>query len=331
MTGQATNSHLQDEGAALLSVLLLVAAMSVAALVAVEAIARATELARLTRDRGEVQWMLRSGETVGGVLVKDVLVRSEGHINAATPGLGEVFSFPVDRGVVTVRIGEASNCFNLNALAEPGDGGWSVVDGELQAYKRLIMALGFGNYEADVLGDSLADWIDSDGSSRGNGAEDAYYSELEKPYRAAGTPLENIRELRAIGPYTPELIAQLAQLVCVRPTSEQSVLNLNTLTDIQSPLLVALLTPEISAETAFDLISRRPATGWFTLEAFLSEPEMNALATERLRLGTVSVQSTHFLVTGSVTMSDLEIPFEYHYGPGENEAVQLLWRRTGED
>lgn len=325
------NTSPRDGGAALLSVLMLVAAMSVAALVAVEAIARATELARVTRDRGAAHWIAVSGETVGVAVVEDILAKTEGHLTEATPGLGAPYSFPVDRGTVTLRVHEASNCFNLNALVEPGERGWNVVEGELAAYKRLLMSLGLGNYEADLLGDSLADWIDSDSVSRGNGAEDAYYGDLAVPYRTAGTVLENIRELRAIGPYTPEMIALLEPLVCVRPNFEQSTLNINTLTERQAPLLTALLSPDLSPESAFDMIARRPAAGWFTTEAFLQEPELATLATERLRIGTVSVETTHFLVEGRVSISGLEIPFEYLYGPGEDSAVQLLWRRRGED
>ena len=321
----------RDGGAALLSVLMLVAAMSVAALIAVEAIARATDLARLTRDRGEAHWITVSAETVGVAVVEDILAKTQGRLSEATPGLDEPFRFSVDRGVVTLRVREASNCFNLNALAEPGERGWNIVESELAAYKRLFIALGFGTYETDLYGDSLADWIDSDSLSRGNGAEDAYYGDLAVPYRTASTPLENVRELRAIGPYTPEIIALLEPLVCVRPNFEQSKLNLNTLTERQAPLLTALVSEDLSPESALDLMSRRPATGWFTTEAFLQEPELTVLASESLRIGTISVETTHFLVEGRVNISGLEIPFEYLYGPGEQSAVQLLWRRKGED
>lgn len=325
------NAATPDSGAALLSVMMVVAAMSVAALVAVEAISRATQIAQITRDRGEVHWLTLTGETVGGALVDDLLLQTSGQLTDLTPGVGEVARFPLERGFVVARLTEASNCFNLNALAKSDVEGWSVEPEQLEAYRRLLTAMGFGRYESDQLADALADWIDTDTVSRGNGAEDAYYERLDLPYRSAGGPLAGIRELRSIGPYSPDVISALADVVCVRPEFEQSTLNMNTLRYEQSALLVSLLSDEIEPVAATNLVQKRPPSGWSTIEAILAEDELMALAPDKLQQGAISLQSDHFLVDGSVTISGIEVAFEHLYGPGAGGATELIWRRYGDD
>lgn len=50
----------------------------------------------------------------------------------------------------------------------------------------------------DVRAQSLLDWVDKDGRSRAEGAEDEYYLELSPPYEPRNGPLTSINELRRI-------------------------------------------------------------------------------------------------------------------------------------
>lgn len=321
----------REDGAALLSILMVVAAMSVAALITMRAISAATQVAQITRDRSDAYWMTRSGEMVGAALIQDLFAATSGNIRETTPGLGEPLNFPLDRGQITAVVSDATNCFNLNSLAEPATNGWDISDESLADYKRLLTAAGLTEYDADRLGDSLADWIDSDTLPRANGAEDAYYSSLDAPYRTAGGPLENIRELRAIGPYSPDTIEMIAQLLCVRPTTEQAPLNVNTLAVEQFPLLPALLSHDIEALGAQRALESRPTTGWDTVQTLLNSSEFEDVAPDRFRPGSIGLQSRYFSADGFVSVSGTVNFFSLLYAIDASGQAQLIWRRYGED
>lgn len=321
-----------ESGAALFSTLLIIAAMTVAALVAITALTSALQLARVGDARTEGYWQVRSAETVGQAIVAELVGRTEGNLTDRTPGLGEPIEFPLrEGGLVTARIRDASNCFNLNAIAVAGDGGWSVNGDAMEDFERLILALDLTLYDAQRLSEALADWIDSDTLVRPNGAEDAAYSQLEIPYRTGSAPLQGWRELRAIGPFTPEIIELLRPVACVRPSYRQTVLNLNTLTPLQAPLLVSLYAEDLSVQEARRVIEQRPTTGWSDELELREIDVIKAIAVNRFNPGAVDTRSSWFSVDGSVYISGLHNRFELLYAVESNGNTALVWRRYGED
>lgn len=293
-----------ETGAALLSVLMIVAVMSVAAVLALDGLSRAIDVSRLSAARGEVHWHARSVRAFSDHLAVGIVQQTDGALTATTPGLGETVEFPVEGGRIRARLEEASNCFNLNALAERGDGGWTVRPERLRDLERLFEAAELSPYLAEGLAASIADWIDSDTLARPGGAEDGFYAALETPHRAAGTLFANTSELRALAPVTPELFAAIAPLVCVRPSSEPSVLNLNTLRPDQAPLVSALYAPALETPTARALISQRPAGGWREIAAFTSLPEITVLPAGETRPEAIALASTHVRVRADISLME---------------------------
>lgn len=321
-----------ESGAALFSTLLIIAAMTIAALVAMTALTSALQLARIGDSRTDGFWQVRSSEVAGQAILADLIDRTDGKLTERTPGLGEVIEFPLQSGgLVSARIQDGTNCFNLNALAVPGDGGWAINDDALDAFKALLLALDLSLYEADQLSGALADWIDTDSLVRPNGAEDPGYSQLDPPYRTAGAPLQGWRELRAIGPYTPELIERLRPVACVRPTYRQSVLNINTLTPLQAPLLSALYASELTPQDARRVLEQRPTTGWSSIEELREVDIIKAITLTQIDPGAVDTRSTWFRIDGSVYTSGLHNRFELLYAVESDGRTALVWRRYGED
>ncbi|MEO0465739.1 MAG: type II secretion system minor pseudopilin GspK [Pseudomonadota bacterium] len=320
-----------ERGAALLSILMVVAAMSIAALIAVEAIARATRLASITNDRSVAFWYTRSAEAAGSSLVSELLQLTEGRLADNTPWVGAPITFPIDEGVIVAQLDDASNCFNLNALADRQDEIWIVENAQFTKLKLLFEAQGFGAYETDQMAESIADWIDSDTLSRPNGAEDTYYTALEPAYRSAAGPLENVRELLAIGPFTPERYEAVRRLVCVRDSTDQSVLNLNTLTDETAPLLVSLFSEEIQPEVARRLVEDRPLGGWQSVEQFLEAEQVSAIEESYRDPASIDVVSTYFEINGTVSLSLLATRFELLYEVDNLGRGALVWRRYGDE
>ena len=321
----------RESGAALLSILLVVAAMSVVALVAVEAITRATRLATITTDRAENFWYVRSSEAAGGSLVSELLRLTEGRLVDVTPRVGQPITFPLEDGVIMAQLDDASNCFNLNALASREDDVWTVDETEYNRLNRTLTAYGFGGYEADEMSDAIADWIDSDTLSRPNGAEDAYYTALDPAYRSAGGPLESMRELLSIGPFTPERFEAVRPILCVRPSRDPSVLNINTLRPEQSALLTGLFSAELEPEVARRLIEERPLGGWPSTEAFLAMEAVQQITESEIDSGAIDVLSRQFSIIGSVSVSQLVTRFELLYEVDNTGRGALVWRRYGDE
>lgn len=326
--------HTRDQGergAALLSILFIVAAMSVVALLAVEAITRATRLATITTDRTETFWYVRSSEAAGSSLVSELLRVTEGRLIDITPRVGEPITFPLEEGVIVAQIDEASNCFNLNALAEREEAVWVADVAALTSLKQTLEAHGFGGYEADELADAIADWIDTDSSTRPNGAEDNIYTELDPAYRSAGGPLDNMRELLSIAPFTPERYLAVQSILCVRPSRDQSVLNVNTLRADQTALLTGLFSAELEPEAARRLIEERPLGGWPSAEAFINLDPIQQITASEMDTGAIDIVSRYFGIRGQVSVSQLATRFELLYEVDNTGRGALVWRRYGDE
>lgn len=320
----------REGGAALLSILLIVAAMSVAALVTLDALARSVSTAKAMALRGEAHWTSAAAEAVATSALTELLARTDGALTVQTPGLGAPFVYPIDGGEVRLVITEASNCFNLNSLVAPDErGGWMASDAGVARYLDLLVARGLFLVEAQPLADSLTDWIDSDTVPRSQGAEDAYYLGREPAYRTAGALLENMSELNAVAGYTPEFVEALAEHACVRPNTTPGALNANTLRLEDAPLLAALFSDAMEPETAAQLIARRPPGGWVQMEDLLERPEIAEIAPDKRDDAVLSLQSSYFTVEGRVVIGELERRFEALYEAGEAGAPRIVWRRRG--
>jgi len=74
-----------------------------------------------------------------------------------------------------------------------------------EQWERLLTHLNVDPFDADVIVDSILDWIDEDDRHRLNGAEDDYYTTLAPPYRAKNGPLDRVDELLLVRGVTPAL------------------------------------------------------------------------------------------------------------------------------
>jgi len=319
-----------EKGAALLSTLMVVAAMSVAAIAALDALARNVSVSKTGQARMEAVWAARSAEAAGQSLLAGMLALTGGAVTEQTPGLGETQVFLTPRGTLTATLTEANNCFNLNALTAGEPGAPTRINADmLERYRTLLIAADFDPGEAGVLADTLADWMDADTLSRSTGAEDRYYESLDPPYRASGQRLESMAELNAIAGYTPDIRARLAPLLCVRPGSRQSVLNLNTLTLEQAPLLVSLFSKEVSVDLAERFLDIRPETGWRSLADFVELEELELINEQALNYQAVSIVSSYFALSADLVSDDTRAHLDVIYLADPEGAVQTIWRREG--
>jgi general secretion pathway protein K len=313
----------KERGASLLSVLVIVMLMAAAAVAATDALARAVLIAKSSGARAETFWTARGAADAASAHLTGLMKVTEGILKEESDILTSPITLPAGRGMIVLQAREASNCFNLNALLDnAGDG--SASEEALQPYEALLVAAGINNAEAQSLAQKLADWVDADFSSRTYGAEDGYYASQAEPYRTANTRLRSVSELKAIAGYDAEVRAHIEPLVCLRPGVEQSLLNINTLSVEQAPLLVSLFSRELSPEDARSLIDSRPAGGWLSMEAFLAEDVVNRISPDARNEASVSLKSSFLSADIDVATGDLLTKYQAIYKRAESGDVSLV-------
>lgn len=257
------HAHPHERGAALLAVLLLVAVMAVLAALMLDRLTLATRLAGNAQAQSQARLALGDGEQLALAAVAEwqAAARARGGVVAALPGPGAAVAS--GRTQAVARIEDADNCFNVNALAEPGAEGTLatrlVALGQLRA---LMASLGIAATTAIPLSDAMADWVDADDLPAPNGAEDDWYLRQPVPYRSAGQPIADLSELRAVRGMTAPLYERLRPWLCARPETALSVLDINTLRPDQARLLAMLAPAAMPLARAQALLQARPAQGW---------------------------------------------------------------------
>ena len=258
-----------EEGAALLTVLLLVAVMAVVASTALEHLALAT---RMTGNGGAVEQgraFADAGTEIARLRIGDLVQANPGKITLAGGWMGAPQAIPVPGGIATARVTDGGNCFNLNSvvLGESESALSARPVGVIQ-FQALLQALGVDSRQAQVVAASLADWIDSDSVPQPGGAEDETYAQLPRPYRTANRFMVDPSELRAVNGITPAIYDLVKPWVCALPTDDLSPLNVNTLLPDQALLVAMLLQGQASVAQVRQILAQRPPDGYGSATRF---------------------------------------------------------------
>lgn len=326
MTRKFASEH--ERGAALLSVLLLVAVMSVAAVAMLEATLGSLKRAKLTDAQAQVNWLVTGAEEAGLAGVTGLLETTDGRLTALTSQLQRPQEATVAGGTITTILEDASNCFNLNMLAASSDEqAGSVTSAAL--YQTLLGALELNENNIEDLTSALIDWLDADNRPEFGGAEDSYYASLQPAYRTGNAALLSTLELRAIRGYSAELFGLLQPLVCARRDTQAAKLNINTLTPRQAPLLVMAFSGQLDLRTASDVIGSRPPDGWPSVEAFLETEAIERVAVERRRIELLSLQSSHIRLRGKIVAGSDVTEFQTLYARQPGQPPRIVARSYG--
>lgn len=295
-----------DRGAALIMVLAMLAVMSTLAVVVVDASRLSFRRTANQTQMEQARWYAVGAERFAIARLKALNVeRTDIKVDQAD-WLGREIAFPLDDGMMTVALADASNCFNLNSVvrAEEGGGFSASARGQVQ-FGRLLAELSIPGADGVGLVAALTDWIDSDTLPGAGGVEDFPADPGQPPYRPANTLLADVGELQAVRGFTAEVRARLAPYVCVRSNTEPMTLNVNTLQPEADVLLAAALGPTVSPVRAREFILKRPRGGWESVEAFLNASNLGVdeEVSEALR-GQFRVRSTLFVLVSRVRYQD---------------------------
>lgn len=294
------------EGMALLTVLLLVAAISVLAVAVLDDVRFSVRRTANAEIGAQARWHALGGEALASAIITRMSRANPDRTPTEPAWVDQPRTFPVDDGSITVTVTDGQACFNLNSVVE-GYGEFLIgrEAGRLQLI-ALAKSIGVTAPRAEALADALTDWIDTDAVAEPQGAEDGAYQAGPRPHRTGGTLLAEVSELRAVRGIDPGLYRTLRPWVCALPNPDMSVINVNTLTPAQAPLLVMLTQGRLNRPTAEALIASRPAGGWPDIEAFRRQPAVAPLASGS-GLEQTTVRTRFFNIRVDVELADLSV------------------------
>ena len=258
-----------ETGAALLTVLLLVAVIAVLAATALERLRIATRLGGNAVALDQARAFAEAGEALAINRISDLLGRDATKVSLAGGWSDTPIALPVMGGIATLRITDGGNCFNLNGLVVKAPDGSFIANPAAQAqFAKLIRLIGAPVRSPEGIAAAATDWIDSDTQALSGGAEDSDYAGLETPYRTADTLMTDPSELRAVMGVTPELYTALRPWLCALPVAQPAQVNVNTLLPEQAPLLAVLLPGSPNVSAVRQALLGRPALGYDSTAKF---------------------------------------------------------------
>lgn len=245
--------QLRHRGVALLTALLITALLASLA-IGLEwnnALDVRRTIVMLNRDQA-VQVALGAESWIQSILRQDA-------DESETDHLGEIWAselpgLPIDGGEIFGSIEDLQGRFNLNNLIDrQGD----IDPLAVEQMQRLLIALQLDPRFAAI----TADWLDADqDASFPDGAEDAIYTGLTPPYRAANQLLSNASELAAIDGIDKESLDALLPHVTALPRRTEVNVNTATAAVLQS------LDANISAADVEGLMAARADAGFADVE-----------------------------------------------------------------
>ncbi|WP_132986948.1 type II secretion system minor pseudopilin GspK [Luteimonas terricola] len=280
----------RQRGAALLTVLLLVAVMTVLLVSVLDDIRFGLRRTGNAQALAQAQWYALGSEELARARIHQ-LERGDGRTTLEGGWNGRPFVFPIDGGAMRVRLDDATTCFNLNSVVEGAPGQWVRRETGAGQYRALLRALDFTPEQASTMADALVDWIDGDQVPGPAGAEDAAYAARGPGYRTSGALLAEASELRAIVGHDAAGYARLRPHVCAQPDHALSPVNINTLGEEDAVILAMLSDNALDIGSARRVIASRPAGGWRGMPEFAAHPAVMAAELpdpvwEQLRLRT---------------------------------------------
>lgn len=290
-----------QRGVALVTVLLIVAmATTVMAFMAQQQAFWQREMIN-GRDRAQASYIAQAGvDWARAVLADDASSNQYDH--AREMWAMRLPAIPVEGGEIQGVLEDQQGLFNLNNLVQNG----MTSAADVARFQRLLATLGL----SQELAYALADWMDRDNlPASSGGAEDGYYLNLSKPYRAANLPLYDLSELLWVRGFDAQIIQRLKGFVTVTSLSRARI-NVN----FASAEVLSAVVDGLSLQLARQLVTRRKETPFKMVEEFMQQLPSGIGESSR---GEISVSSEYFLVKGHATLEQ-----------GEYVAEALLHRQS---
>ncbi|WP_203291640.1 type II secretion system minor pseudopilin GspK [Maricaulis parjimensis] len=281
----------KESGASLVSALMLVTVMASLAVVLAGDLRFAQRRATNLQVRDQAYWYALGAREFSETLLQRAMAEPETALRPDAAWLQGERAFPIDRGLLTGRIRDGNNCFNLNSLVTPdGQGNWLAVPEQAARFEILMRALDIPTGAASRIAAQATDWIDTDTRPVASGGEDGLYA----AYRTGNTLMVEREELLSLDAVTPDIYRRLADFVCTRPEAAPVPLNINTLQAEDWPLLSAVFDGELNRTAIEGILLERPQGGFASIEAFWALDVVRETDPDANRRSALGLQTRYF-------------------------------------
>lgn len=322
----------QQQGVALLTVLMIVAIVAVIAVAMSGRLQLQLQRQQNIQQQQQAFWYAMSAEAFSRVLLRRAL-QDESTVHLGQDWAQQGASFMVEDGQIAGEIVDLASCFNLNALQQQPERTQSGRPQQTLAqrsFQRLLEQVAPElSMPAEYLTARISDWLDEDSLlNTAGGAEQDDYASLQFPYYTANSLMVSESELRLMLDLTVADYQLLRPYICVIPQSNTLKLNVNTLTEDSAVLLSALL-PELSLAQAQELILGRPEDGFSDIESFLQSSVLNGISVPEDVKSALTVTSGYFKLQATTAYLDSGFRLTVIFKREENNAIKVLARRFG--
>jgi general secretion pathway protein K len=292
-----------ETGAALATVLVMVAVMSMVAIGVLDAARFSIQRTENQGQMDQARWYLLGAEAYATSRIDQALTLAQSDMASLTGWVGRTITLPLDNGAMQVTVSDGANCFNLNSLVSQEEAGPTIASEAGQArFARLLSVVGIQS--SRPLAAAAADWIDADNVPALGGAEDQAYGGSAAAYLPPNQLMGDVSELRSVNGFDAGVVGRLSRLACVRPTTAPNAISINALRPEQAPLLSAVFGPGLPLAGAEAVIRSRPTDGWSSLEAFFADPRLSAIQLSDESRGMFTLVSRWYVIGVRVHYAD---------------------------
>ena len=318
----------KQQGVALIIVLLIVAIVSVLATEMGGRLQLQIKRASNIKENNQAYWYAMGAEQYARKSIKQLIDENPDVIHLEQPWNQE-FVYPIEGGGIQAQLVDMQSCFNLNALREPSGSVLAanpLLPDRMDAFKRLLEQVepAIPSYNIDMLLDSLVDWLDEDDRQLDLGAEDSEYESRQFPYITANNYMVHKSELRLINGVEAPWLTALLKLVCVLPNSSTFSINVNTVTEENTAVIIAAT--GLSLADAKSVLANRGSEGYQKKIDFLSTKEIQALTLNDEQKDWFDVKTSHFILHTKTKYNDATFAMQTLFKVESNNNVIVIRR-----
>ncbi len=321
----------KQAGAALIIVLLILAFMVSIAASMTERLAVNFTRAENRLTHQQAYWYSIGVEALAKYGIK-VSYDDSDIINLSQPWALKDQVYPLEYGQATGSIRDMQACFNINALA--GEAALTNSDAKpylVNVWQLILEESGVESYQAEVIADSTREFLDKDDRVlSGYGVEDSTYEALQPAYVTPNGIIADSTELRAVYQMDSKVMQAIAPVVCAIPWDDFR-LNVNTVSEKEQAILVAMFSPQLSSGDAASLIKNRPFDGWQSVNDFLAEAEIAAVdnAMKDKAKAYLTTDSRYFELDAEVIVNESRVRIRSLLFSKDRKDVTVIRRRFG--
>jgi general secretion pathway protein K len=238
---------------------------------------------------------------------------------------------PTPDGVITLKLKDASHCFNLNSVVDASGKG---DQNAMNEFSELAKLLGLPQNQATVLSNILVDWQDMNQQQSPNGgAEDGTYLRKIPAYRTPDTAMRGPEEMRALHGMDEDLWQLFKPFVCTGDVGERTSVNVNSLSPERLLILATALSGEKSARdvlpAAEAALRDRPAEGYASKDQLLEVLKTSGV--QALKVDRVDVVVKSVFVEVITQVGPAERVRTYRFDGVDTDTPRLTYRGWGRE